>query len=281
MIGGRVQRFLAVLASWFGTARVEAIMTPEEFTRAFVAKMEELHPNAQVRAEGALKLSITWNSSVVRIHLDNVYKLHVSEPENADTIISHYINSLAGSFDKSLGPTIEQLVPVIQTDEFLNSDTGELVSDQNSVPSRLLAGELHVVYAFDTPFAVKYVERERLGEILDEPEFETIAKDNLRRIMVQPTIEAYPTFATVSAGDSYGASLLLIDEFWSADEFRFRGDIVVFVVARDLLLVTGSEENEGVEAAMKIAHNMIGQVAYAISASPIVRRDGKWQSFVQ
>lgn len=135
---------------------------------------------------------------------------------------------------------------------------------------------------FDAPDTVKYADSRTIKELgLTEADLDAVAIQNLQRIMAEPMIETYPEMVAISASDPYLSSLLLIDRFWAKDRFRFRGDLVVFVVARDLMLVTGSGEDVGLAAAREAVQQLIGQLPSAISADPIVRRDGKWQSFVQ
>ena len=74
-------------------------------------------------------------------------------------------------------------------------------------------------------------------------------------------------------------SLLLMDQYWTRERFPFKGDLVVYVLARETMLVTGSDESIGIEFAAKIVEKDWGLLPYQISHQPLVRRNGIWQSF--
>jgi uncharacterized protein YtpQ (UPF0354 family) len=230
----------------------------------------------------ALLLDVGLNlpdAGVLRANLDNVFREYLGEPANAGEMIDRHIRLVAGGLTRVPEFERHKLIPVVRHKELVSSEPADSDEFPFAYP---LAGDLYVVYAADTPDVVIYPRSGLLSELgLEESQIRALALENLRHIVSKPKIETYPTLATVSAADAYLTSLLLIDDFWAAERFSFHGDIVVFVVARDLMLVTGSQENEGLEKAMKTAHDMIDQVPYSISPEPIVRRDGKWQSFVQ
>jgi len=47
----------------------------------------------------------------------------------------------------------------------------------------------------------------------------------------------------VSAGDDYTSGLLLADDIWTGGEIKVKGDIVVAIPARDMIMVTGSRSS--------------------------------------
>ncbi|HTN98436.1 MAG TPA: hypothetical protein VL101_15795 [Nordella sp.] len=249
-------------------------MTAGEFSRFFAERAETLLPGVKMTVEGELEVRIEMESGgdnlVVKSYLHNAFREYAGDPAEIDAIIKRYVGGAREAFVEAPRPSREQLVLVVR-DKF--------ASDLRQWP---LAGDLHVIYAFDMPGAVGYPSQEKLDELgLDDVALKALALDNLKRIRMTPRIEVLPTFASVSSGDPYPPSLLLDDDFWSAERFPYRGDIVVIVAARDLVLVTGSHESEGLEAVAKIAHEVADEAPHAISTNPIVRRDGAWQSFVQ
>jgi uncharacterized protein YtpQ (UPF0354 family) len=53
----------------------------------------------------------------------------------------------------------------------------------------------------------------------------------------------------ITAGGDYEASLLLFDDIWSGGQIKVEGDIVVAVPAKNVLLITGSQNRKGLAAA--------------------------------
>src|SRR5581483_10723060 len=59
----------------------------------------------------------------------------------------------------------------------------------------------------------------------------------------------------VVAGGLFESSLLLVDSFWSQENFELRGSPVVFIPARHVLLVVGSEDAAALGAARRIVQS--------------------------
>ena len=268
------RRFLTAIFSWFSSAAAtpaETVMTAEEFAHLFAERAEMLVPGITATVTGELEVRIELKADngdhVFKIYLHNALREFAADPADLDAIIKRYVGSARDAFET---PSREQLVLVVRN---------KFADDLHQWP---LAGDLHAIYAFDMPGSVGYLSREQLDELgLDDAALKALALDNLKRIRMTTRIEVLPIFASVSGGDPYSPSLLFDNAFWSAERFPYRGDIVVIVAAHDLVLVTGSQENEGLEAIAKIAHEVVDEAPHAISTSPIVRRDGAWQSFVQ
>lgn len=276
------RRLLTALFSWvsrFTAAPADTVMTAEQFTRFYAERAEALLPGSKATVKGILEVQlevkVDSNSLVAMHHLENAFREYAADPGEIDTIVSRWVNGFRSSFEKEAIVTRDQLVLVLRHKSFLDPE-------MPGVHHWPLAGDIHVIYAVDTPDVVCYPSQEKLDVLgLDECALTALALENLKRIRMTPQIVAHPTLAFVSGADAYLASILFEDDFWSAERFAYRGDIVVIVAARDLLLVTGSHENEGLEAIARIAHQVAGEAPYAISTEPIIRRDGKWQSFVQ
>jgi uncharacterized protein YtpQ (UPF0354 family) len=247
------------------------VTTAEEFSRLFAERAEMLAPDVKAMVAGELEVRIERRTDsgdhVVTIYLHNALREYAADPAELDAIIKRYVGGARDVFEK---PSREQLVLVVRQ---------KFADDLYQWP---LAGDLHAIYAFDLPGTVGYQSQEKMNRLgLDDAALKALALENLKRIRVPSQIETHPAFASVNGVDAYLPSLLLDDDFWSAERFPYHGDIVVIVAARDLLLVTGSQENEGLEAIAKIAHGVAAEVPYAVSTNPIVRRGGAWQSFVQ
>jgi uncharacterized protein YtpQ (UPF0354 family) len=83
----------------------------------------------------------------------------------------------------------------------------------------------------------------------------------------------------VTAGGTYEASLLLFDSIWSSDNFNVDGELVVAIPSRDLLLVTGSRDKEGLEQLRKLAVKTVEEASYRLTPELFVRKEGGWLPF--
>ena len=83
------------------------------------------------------------------------------------------------------------------------------------------------------------------------------------------------------AGGNYEASLLLLDHVWNGGSLKVQGEIVIGVPARDLLLVTGSENQRGLARIREIAAEVVAESPYALTRELFVYRKGRFVRFTQ
>jgi uncharacterized protein YtpQ (UPF0354 family) len=84
-------------------------------------------------------------------------------------------------------------------------------------------------------------------------------------------------FGMITAGD-YTTSLLLFDDMWSGKQIKFDGDLVVAIPARDVILITGSRVDKGVQGIRGMARDL-AKGAYRINANLYVYRNGVFSAF--
>jgi hypothetical protein len=113
-----------------------------------------------------------------------------------------------------------------------------------SIAWRPLSGFLGVGLAFDGPDTLRYLgpdELARWGLSFDQAL--GLAVENLRSRSTEPLEQLAPGTCQSPWEDSYAASRLLLDEV--VRRCQVKGTPVVLVPHRDLLLITGSEDEEG------------------------------------
>jgi uncharacterized protein YtpQ (UPF0354 family) len=139
--------------------------------------------------------------------------------------------------------------------------------------------ELVIVYAEDTPRNVRYFTRKDLDKAgVERSKLRALAIANLRRVL--PKIEAHqgPVYSMYTADGNYEASLLLFDDLWDGD-IKVDGDIVVAIPTRDVLLITGSKNEEGIARLREIVDQITAEGTYTISSNLFVYRKGVFRRF--
>ena len=106
-----------------------------------------------------------------------------------------------------------------------------------------------------------------------------IALNNLRRILPDVDYREEGSFYEVEAGDVYVASVLLMDEVWDQVAGKVDGDLVAVAPARDVLLFTGSESPEGLQAIRSRARDIVTSGHHVISDTLLRRVEGRWVNF--
>ena len=106
--------------------------------------------------------------------------------------------------------------------------------------------------------------------------------ENLKRLI--PKIEVRGTnglYMVTAGGCLRGTSLLLLDSIWTGGQMRVQGDFVVAVPTRDLLLVAGSKDPQGIERVRQIVKQASSGGSYRLTPKLFVYRNGKIDEFSQ
>jgi uncharacterized protein YtpQ (UPF0354 family) len=259
-------------------------LSPVAFTDLYVAALREQAPDVETRITGALKLSVEWrDSGQHQIFLDNAYTQYETEPEDLEKILSTYITASLESIqsaDDGFDPA--RLVPVIKDGGYLDEirsslNSGDGGGEDLSLVHERYNDDLVILYAEDTPSNIRYFTEDAVEDLgLAESELRARAIENLRGLL--PAIEMRGEDGTymLTADGNYEASLLLFDDIWVSGQIEVRGELVVAVPARDMLLVTGSEDPGGLELIRSLVAEVMTSSAYRLTDRLFVYRDGRF-----
>ena len=281
----RIARLLATLGLCSGCSSSDVI-TRSEFTREFAESLAEARAGLKVNIVRDLELKVTsadgreWTS-----FLDNAYDAYKQNPKAKTDVIKTYVaasvETLGGKRD---GVDSTRIVPVIKDRPWLAETRQALLSrGATEVPEHVFEDfneDLIVVYAEDLPKGIRYLAPADLKDTkIQRGELRGLACDNLKRLL--PKIERHGAngFYMVTAGGDYEASLLLLDSIWSGGQMEVQGDIVVAIPSRDLLLVTGSENAQGIGKLKLMVAEASKQGAYRLTEKLFVYHNGKFEEF--
>ena len=83
----------------------------------------------------------------------------------------------------------------------------------------------------------------------------------------------------ITAGGDYEASLLLFEDLWKEQKMKVEGEYVVAVPSRDMLLITGTKNSEGVAKLKKLAAKIVSEAPYRLTSDLFVYRAGKFEKY--
>ena len=106
-----------------------------------------------------------------------------------------------------------------------------------------------------------------------------IACENLRRILPKIELAGTNGLYMMTAGGNYEASLILLDSIWTSRQFSVKGDYVVGIPTRDLLLITGADDPEGTARVRSIAHKATAEGSYRLTEDLFVYRNGRFTKY--
>jgi hypothetical protein len=138
----------------------------------------------------------------------------------------------------------------------------------------VVAQHLAVVLVYDLPDSMAFVTRELLetwdigfDDVL-ELAIENLAAKPLQ-LLRHPEVEVY----IMAAHDGYDATRLLLSDRLS--QVSVEGDMVIMPIRRDLAVITGTDDTEGLQGMLKIAAAG-GQESYPVAMLAFRLDDGDW-----
>lgn len=261
------------------------LLTKAAFTEQYIAVARQAYPNVTFTITGELSVSVKHKEGGEgTTYLDNAYLNYTGAPENLDEILTQYTASLDTLLQSENQPkSIATIFPVIKDNLYLQEVTAILKAQQdNNNDTNLyyepLNDQLVVMYAFDTPTSLQFVTTKDVHELkINTRELREIAKANLQQA-VPLTIEGDPSWLSMLVADgSYEASFILFDDIWTRDYFPVKGDIVIFVPSRDLVLITGSEDLQGLARIHQIINDPQNTFPHMVSEQGFIRKNNRWE----
>lgn len=280
---------LTMLVIGCNQSHEQNILSEEEFTDAYIVKLNAKEATLSIERKGSLELEVRDSSdNRLKIYLGNAYKEYQQAPESRDNILDDFARAMLETIHTSESKhqiDVKRIVPVIKDAEYL-AEIKQSLGKAADNPSKFdiyyetLNNDLLVFYAVDNEQSLKYLGREELNSVrMNTTDLRQQSLTNLKATL--PEIKKHGESGTymVTAGGVYEASLLLMDSLWTKDTFKVHGDIVVSIPSRDLLLVTGSKDNQGLARVRKVAQEAMDEGSYTITDQLFVRKEGKWVRF--
>jgi uncharacterized protein YtpQ (UPF0354 family) len=285
--GGRAVRWLfAIVIGGFLLCAAQAeTLAPQAFTETFVQRLKAAWPDIKVTIKGNLLVQAEGpNGRTLDISLANLYPIYRSDPNRLNETIRDYVAKVSpprGSPTTSVALDRTRIIPLIKDRPWLD-EVNSKVRAQAAKDAPLLASEdfnkeLVIVYALDDSKRMRFLQADELAGI-ERDELRTLALENLLRIMPKIQMATNGRFGMMIAGGDYEASLLLYDSIWTDGTVKVKGDIVVAIPTRGMLLVTGSQDRNGLQAMREIvAKNADGP--YRLTTALFVYRKGRFVKF--
>jgi uncharacterized protein YtpQ (UPF0354 family) len=250
----------------------------EEMFALYERAVRERFSLTQIGFDSPDQLKIeTSDNRTFTIHLENLWRECRGATEPRIDVVERHLSALAGVMEpqKQLPATKVNIVPTIKDNEYLH-----FLGEKPSVVHEHLVGDIWVVYAVDLPTAIQSLgalELQRLN--ISSIELRGLAVDNLRRVLPEIQQHGGGPWYMLTAGGDYTASLLLLDSIWDQLAESVEGDIVAAVPSRDVLLFTGSDSSDGIQAVRQKAREIHEGGDHVISQTLLRRTSGRWQIF--
>lgn len=171
----------------------------------------------------------------------------------------------------------DRIVPLLRTRLWLDRAAWEVPPE--AMPSHQpLTDSLFIVFAEDNGTMVRpLVQREVATLGLAPADLRRLAVSNLRQMLPAPEVKRSGGAKLVITPTGYGASRILLDEFWR--DQRFRGEPVFALATHDMIVLADSTDPQAMETAKSVAGNFFKSYPFAISGALFVHREGMITSY--
>ena len=263
-----------------GSSVVAAVLDEGQFSQAFAVKVQEINSSAKAEVTGHLEVHVELpGGKISTAFLDNVYRLYKAAPDDLQPLLKEYaqhtISQAYGGNENVNSP----ILPVVRAFESFTSVSPEiLTSGGKGLEYIPLTGDTGIFFVKDGDQSVSYISHEEFSKLgVSKEELFATSLNSLNSVS-HPTNVAASKMLALVVGDMYASSLIFSDAYWQKFPQSFKGDLVVFPIARDTFIVTGTGEQEGLEEARQLAIKFMADAAYPISSLPLVRVHGSWRA---
>jgi uncharacterized protein YtpQ (UPF0354 family) len=222
---------------------------------------------------------------VATADLESAFIEYRLDPGELERVVRRYAAaSLSGMSSERRPIDRSRIVPVVKSQHWI-ADYAALMKEQGFGDEAvavhdLLNAELVVAYAEDRDRTYRFLVPGDVTQLgLDRDALALLARDNLAQLAPPPELVTGPYAYGIRVDGNYEASLLLYPSWWESRPIKVDGDYVVAVPARDILMVTGSNNQAGIAQLRALARQTVQKAAHTIVDTLFVFRDGRFERF--
>lgn len=280
-----IQFVLAFVLGFSGCSNSE-LLTPSEFTKDFAETIKKTNPNVKVEVLKDLELKVTTTDGRDSTSfLDNAYDTYKQDPSAKTEVIQRFVSASMETIENT-SDAIDRtrIVPIIKDRVWLEETRRAILSRGAKIVSEQVyedfSSDLIIVYAEDSPKNIRYLSEEDLKRAkVERSELRALACENLERLLPKIERHGQDGLFMFTAGGTFEASLVLFDSIWNSGQIEVNGDLVVAIPTRDLLLVTGSKDEQGIAKVKQMIENAFSNGSYQLSRKLLVYRNGRFAEF--
>ncbi len=254
------------------------ILNESEFSRIFSEKLLQKVENLKILAIDNLYIKTEYNEKESQHFLENAYSEYKHEPTELSEIMQKYLNITDSLYSPETELKIGNILPVIKDYRYLeemnrlraDSETQQLFEKYND--------NLYIFYVEDTETCINYLNEDDLKTLnIPLSELKEIAIQNLNNF---ENIEKHGEngYYMIVADGNYESSLILLD-IWNQENFPVNGEIIIGIPARELVLITGSEDFENIERLKNTIQEINEEGDHIVSEKLFILQHEKFEVF--
>jgi uncharacterized protein YtpQ (UPF0354 family) len=245
-------------------------MTVREFTKQYFDSLTKRIPTATFTIVDDSTIESKFNDNVIRISVDNAYKEYQAEPDSLQSILARYLTVTGELYSPKEKISIERIVPIIKPISYLD-DIKRVASKMGTAKDiegiyEKYNDQLIILYAEDTKNSIRYLTHDDIKPLsIDEDSIKRIAVKNLDKHLTSIQRKGAEGIYMLTAGGNYEASIILLDNILTKESLPVKGDFVIAIPNRDMLLITGSNDKAGIAKVKEVAKKSFETGNYQVS----------------
>jgi uncharacterized protein YtpQ (UPF0354 family) len=262
----------------FSFFKSKSNLSESEFSEKFFAELKRKVKGLELVSINDLEVTTKLkNSDNYRHFLDNSYAEYKNEPKDLKNVIEKYTLVSKELFLPEEPVKLERVVPIIKDKRYLIESSKLVENFENTHVYEKYNSELYIFYAEDKENSISYLTKERIEELnIGIEKLKEKAIENLNSIVSKMESHGEKGYFMLTAGGDYETSLLLFD-IWNKENFPVDGELIIGIPARDIVLITGTNEKENIEK----LKNSIGEINengdHLVSDKIFIFKNGKFE----
>lgn len=254
------------------------MLTEIEFSKKFAKRLIQKVDGLKIHSISGLEIQTEYDNSTEFKHfLHNCYSEYLRESEDIENIFLKYLNSAASLYKPNENIKVTDILPVIKDERFIHN-LREINQDfESSHIYEKYNNELYIFYVENTETNINYLTKDDFEKLnIDKEELQKISIKNLANSL---KIEKHGEegYYMLIADGNFESSLILLD-IWSEKNFKVKGEIVIGLPSRDVLLVTGKKDTKNIERLKKTIEEINEDGDHLVSKSLFEYRNKKFES---
>jgi uncharacterized protein YtpQ (UPF0354 family) len=257
------------------------MLSEREFLTIYKDSMTYRYPQVKFKIADNRTIIGEHQGKEVRQYIDNAFLEYKTQPDSLGPILHRYVQSAVEVYELRAGLNQENIVPVIKPISYVK-EMEKVAADAGAKKGLDLVyqtynTQLVIAYAEDTPNGINYFSSydfKKLG--ISQDSLRPIATRNLYRLLSNMQVKGGNGTFMIVAGGNYEASILLLDDVWTKENIPVDGDFVIGVPSRDVLLVTGSNDKDGISKLREAVKKTYQTGTYNLSDHLYKRVEGKF-----
>ncbi|MFY7733678.1 MAG: DUF1444 family protein [Bacteroidia bacterium] len=255
-------------------------LTETEFAKKFADQLTESISGLQIVSINELEIKTEINDSKEITHfLDNCYSEYLNDPKDIKEIMNRYLNGAKSLYLPKEPINTNRIVPVIKDHRFVRQ-LKELNSefDDNHVYEKYNS-ELYLFFAEDKEHSINYITQDDFKALgISYENLKLKAVENLEN-MISIECHGEDGYFMLVAGGNYEASLILLN-IWDKDNFDVKGEIIIGIPSRDLLIITGKDDSKNKEKLQNIITEINESGDHLVSKEMFEYINGKFKKIL-